>query len=403
MKLTAKTIATLKLREGQSECEIYDEALRGFGIRIREGGSRNFIFRYCNPSGKIQRMTIGPATAETAGPAREQAAKYALEVAAGKDPAQDKKDAKETAKQDAEHTFGVQVERYLKARESEFKPHSFADVVRHLTGHAAALHKLPIKSVTQLNVASLLSKVEAERGPVSANRVRTSLSAFFNWVLSEGVRLPEGNPVTHTRKREEKSRDRVLTHDELKRVWSACEDDHFGAIVKLLMLTAQRREEIAGLRCAEVNDDKAQIELPKERTKNAREHVVPLSDTAKAILNRIPRADRVFVFGRDDTGYSGFTRSKDRLDKRLGEIAHWTVHDLRRTAATLMAGELGVQPHIIEAVINHVSGHKAGVAGIYNRATYEKEKRIALDSWAEHLTAIVEGRTAKVVAFKRGA
>jgi integrase len=395
MKLNAKTLAALKLPDGKADVEFFDEDLTGFGLRIRTG-SRKFVFRY-RSGGTYRRLSLGPATPETVGPARKRAAELALEVAAGKDPAL----AKEVAKQEAEHTFGSQVALYLKAREPEMRPHPFGEVQRHLTNHAAALHKLPIKSVAQENIAKLLNEVEVERGPVSANRTRTSLSAFFNWVLSEGIRLPEGNPVEHTRKREEQSRDRVLTHDELKRVWTACEGDHFGAIVKLLMLTGQRREEIAGLRCVEVKDD--QIELPQERTKNGREHIVPLSDAAKAILDRFPRGDRLFVFGRDDTGYSGFTRSKERLDKRIGEIAHWTVHDLRRTAATLMAGELRIQPHIIEAVLNHVSGHKAGVAGIYNRASYEKEKRAALALWAEHLTAIVEGRLAKVVPIKQRA
>jgi len=147
-----------------------------------------------------------------------------------------------------------------------------------------------------------------------------------------------------------------------------------------------------------------QIELPGERTKKGRPHIIPLSEPAKAILAKFPRDDRGCVFGRDSTGFSGWSKAREKIDRRIAEagkpLDHWTPHDLRRTVATQMAG-LGIQPHIIEAVLNHVSGHKAGVAGIYNRATYDKEKREALNLWGEHVLALVEGRAATVVPLKR--
>jgi integrase len=288
----------------------------------------------------------------------------------------------------------------LKARKPELKGRYFDEIERHLMNHASSLHKLPLKSVTQLNIANLLNKIEAERGPVAPNRTRASLSQFFSWVLSEGIDLPKGNPVTHTRKRAERSRDRVLTDDELRRIWNACNPTEcYGAIVRLLILTGQRRDEIASLRCAEVED--GQINLPKARTKNKRPHIVPLSDVAKEILDRFPRKDRETVFGETGmTGYGALSQSKKKLDERIGKIEPWTLHDVRRTAVTGMA-ELGVQPHVIEAVVNHVSGHKGGVAGIYNRASYEPEKRAALNLWAEHLLAVDEGRKAVLVPMKR--
>src|SRR5262249_33216291 len=141
---------------------------------------------------------------------------------------------------------------------------------------ARPLHSLPVTKVTQRDIANLLNAIARDRGEVSANRARSSLSAFFSWLMSEGVRLPEGNPVAYTRKRDEQSRDRVLTNDELRAIWSGCRDDDFGAIVKLLMLTGQRREEIGALRYAEINGDK--IEYPEARTKNGIPHSVPLSD-----------------------------------------------------------------------------------------------------------------------------
>jgi integrase len=166
----------------------------------------------------------------------------------------------------------------------------------------------------------------------------------------------------------------------------------------LLILTGQRREEVGSLGWSEVADDK--IVLPAERTKNKREHVVPLAAPARAILEGQPRRDgRDYVFGRGTGGFSGWSRCKARLDQRIAEIAGrplpgWTLHDLRRSCVTHMA-DLGVQPHVIEAVINHVSGSKASVAGIYNKSTYEREKTAALALWGEHVMALVKAAGAR--------
>jgi integrase len=128
-----------------------------------------------------------------------------------------------------------------------------------------------------------------------------------------------------------------------------------------------------------------------------------LSDAAKAILDRFPADGREYLFGRDETnGFArSYTRPKERLDARAG-FSNWRIHDLRRTCATGMAN-LGVAPHVVEAVLNHISGSKGGVAGIYNKAQYLPERRAALTLWAAHLTAIVEGRLAKVVSIKQRA
>jgi integrase len=397
-KLNAKTIGSLTLPQGKSEIDYWDDEITGFSVRIREGGSRKFSFRY-RIGGTIRRISLGPAIADPKAVAkvRETAADYAHRVSRGEDPAMEKA----TARAEAEHTVGALIETHLETRKREMKPRSFEEVERHLTRHASSLHRFPITKVTQSDIAKLLNGIETERGPIAANRTRSSLLSFFGWVLSEGTRLPEGNPVAHTRTRDEQSRDRVLTDAELKRIWRACPPTEYGAIVKLLMLTGQRRDEVAGLRSSELVG--SSITLPKERTKNGRAHVVPLSDPAKAILTTFPRNDE-FVFGQNcGAGFSGFSHCKAVLDETInrdGKMARWTLHDLRRTAATRMA-DLGVQPHIIEAVLNHVSGHKGGIAGVYNRATYDREKREALNLWAEHVMATVEGRAATVVPLKR--
>jgi integrase len=216
--------------------------------------------------------------------------------------------------------------------------------------------------------------------------------------------LIDSNPVIGTARNQERPRDRVLEPAELRLIWSALGSDDFGNIIKLLALTGQRAGEIAGLRWSEVRDDL--IVLPGERTKNHRLHTVPLTIAVWAILDAQPRRPgRDLVFGNGEGPFSGWSSCKERLDARIAAangkaLPHWTPHDLRRTAATMMA-ELGIQPHIVECVLNHASGFRAGVSGTYNRALYEPEKRQALDMWADHLLAIVESRSSNVTSLKR--
>jgi len=397
MRLTVKSAEGLKLPKGKTDYIEFDDDITGFGLRLREGGSRTWIYQYRIGS-KQRRMVLGSAASVPLRLARENAGKLEAKVKLGGDPAMDR----EAARREADNTFGPLVEQYLEDRKSEWRPRSEAEIRRHLTKHAKPLHKMPISAIGQRNIAGLLGELAKDAGNVTANRVRASLCAFFGWLIREGVRLPEGNVASYTNKREEKSRERVLTNAELKTIWKGCLDDDYAAVLKLLMLTGQRANEIAELRWDEVHDE--QIVLPAERTKNSRPHIVPLSESAKAILSNFSPGDRKYVFGRDDSGFQGWSKAKEKIDARIAEaakpLAHWTVHDLRRTVATQMA-ELGVQPHIVEAVLNHVSGHKSGVAGIYNRATYDKEKREALNLWAEHLLAIIEGRKATVVSMRR--
>jgi integrase len=175
-----------------------------------------------------------------------------------------------------------------------------------------------------------------------------------------------------------------------------------GADFSSLLKFNPRKDEIGGLMWSEIDLNARTITIPGSRTKNKQEHVVPLSDTAMSILAGIPvRQDRQHVFGRTlAAGFSGWSSAKAEFDAAV-KIADWRVHDLRRTAATQMA-ELGVEPHIIEACLNHISGHKAGVAGIYNKATYAAPKREALNRWAHHLKTIVAQATgANVTELKK--
>ena len=156
----------------------------------------------------------------------------------------------------------------------------------------------------------------------------------------------------------------------------------------------------------EIDVDKRVWRIDAERTKNGLPHDVPLSSLAVEILRRRERSDRALVFGSREGPFQGWSNAKSALDKRVlaklreqGALKPWRLHDIRRTVATRMA-DLGVQPHVIEAVLNHISGHKAGVAGVYNRASYANEKRQALDMWAAHVEALVEGRESNVIALR---
>lgn len=394
MKLSEKNTAGLSLPRGKLDHVWWDDDIAGFGIRVREGGTRNWIFRY--RIGKKQRsLILGSTTSVPLSLARKNAGELEARVRLGEDPALDK----QNAKQEADNTFGVLAAQYLEARKSQWRSKTRKGIDRYLNKYSKPLHRMPITALSQRDIANLLNSVAKASGDVTANRLRASLNAFIGWIIREGIRLPEGNVASYTNKREEKSRDRVLGDAELKAIWKACPDNGFGAIVKLLILTGQRKTEIGSLCWNEVHDE--QIVLPPNRTKNERTHIVPLTVLAQTILDQFRASGRNSVFGHYDTGFQDWTKAKIALDARIKgkPLEHWTLHDVRRSVATRMA-ELGVQPHIIEAVLNHVSGHKGGVVGIYNRATYDREKREALNLWAEHVMALVEGRKSVVVPVR---
>jgi integrase len=283
--------------------------------------------------------------------------------------------------------FGAATALYLDRKRASLRAGSFSEITRYLRQYSAPLHRMKLEEIDRRTIAVLLGQIEQTKGPVARNRVRSALSGFFAWAITEG--LLEANPVQGTAKVNEGSgRERVLTQEELRKLWRSLGDDRFSDIIRLLVLTGQRRNEIGHLQWSEVELARKLIVLPATRTKNGRKHELPLSQQALAIIERQPRRNSSEFLFSDVEGFKNWDYGKQRLDQRT-RIAQYTLHDLRRTAATHMA-ELGVQPHIIEAVLNHVSGHKGGVAGIYNRAKYADEMRSALQryaDWLERITA----------------
>lgn len=383
MRLTNQTAAAVQIPAGRDRIVVFDDDLPGFGVSVSKGGSRMWVVQYRNALGQSKRESLGKVGLLTATDARRAAGERLARAKLGEDPHAEKVKAKARAA----ITFGAVVEPYLEAVAPHLRPAYLAEASRYLRTVWKPLHKLPLHTVGRQEITEHLAKIRRETGPHAANRARAALSAHFAWLVGTGS--AEINPVMGVPKpAPEVRRARVLTEDEIARVWAACRDDDFGRIVRLLLLTGQRRDEVADMAWAELDLAGAVWSLPDPRVKNGQGHDVPLSATALQILSAMDRIEgRSLVFGQGEGGFQGFSRAKASLDKRSG-VTGWRLHDLRRTAATVMADRLKVLPHVVEAVLNHISGHKAGVAGIYNRALYATEKREALDLLGAYLAGL---------------
>ena len=376
-KITITTVKKLAQEGGW----LWDPEVRGLGAR-KQTRDVFYYLRY-RLGGRQYMKRIGrhgsPFTPDTA----RQVARVGLgEVAKGQHPTFGNGHA-----QAGGETFGDLVPRFLDRKRGELRPKTFAELARHLTVHALPFHGLRLGEIDKRAIAQRLDAIEEGIGGVTRNRVRVSLSAFFNWAGRNA--LAEGNPVRGTDSAKERRRDRVLSDPELTALWRALPPGRFGDILRLLVLTGQRRNEIAHLEWKEVDLAKGVIRLGPERTKNKHPHEVPLSGMAHAILKRNLPGPLVtirlegFVFGR----FTSWAPAKAALDGKLPGLPAFTIHDLRRTCATGL-GNLRVGPHIIETILNHRSGHKAGVAGTYNRSAYPEEAREALSRWADHVAAL---------------
>jgi integrase len=397
MKLDERTVRALPLESDRGKADVFyfDDALPGFGVRCRGSGKRSWIVQYRTAHGQ-RRFTIGAVEKFDLVTARKMAKRQLAEATLGGDPQEVKR------QQRLQRTFGSVVEDYLEAKRAKVRSRTFIEAKRYLTDTAywKCLHTRPIGSIKRDEIAAHLRSMTKRTGAVAVSRAQINLSSLFTWALGEG--LAEINPVVGTNTpAEPPPRDRVLKDHELAAIWRACEGDDYGRCIKLLALTGQRRGEVGGMCWSELDLDAGLWRLPATRVKNARAHIVPLSELAWSIIKAVPRRDDDDnLFGLGNVGFQNWGKAKDRLDVRIKPpLDAWRAHDLRRTAATGMAN-LGVLPHVIEAALNHQTGSKRGVAGVYNKSPYEREVRTALALWADHVRAIVEGTERKVVPLK---
>jgi integrase len=395
MKLTQAALASLRLPEGVNDRAFSIDDTPGFAVRLRRNreGKVKATFTFQYRFGKKQgRPVFGPATPATIPAARAWAMALYVKTKGGVDPVAER--AAAVAK--AGETVGACLELFLAQRAKTLRPRSLVEMRRHLLVHCRPLHRLPIADVDRRTVALLLNKLAETSGPVAANLTRSALSTFMVWAMKQG--LVDTNPVVATNKNPTQSRERTLTDDELRAIWLALDDgpDDYSALVRLLILTAARRQELGGLTWSECDLDAELIHLPRERMKQKRAFDLPLSPPAVAILKARPRhPDHDFVFGTK-IGFQTWSWAKRQLDERL-TIAPWRLHDLRRTAATRMAEKIKILPHVIEEVLGHA---RPGIAAVYNKSTYLPEKADALVRWAEYVSALAEGRPSKVVSLR---
>jgi integrase len=405
MNLNARTVAALRMPTGKTDVIYFDDALPGFGYRLRAGAGnkvlRSWVAQYRRTGGS-RRVLLGNAAALSAEQARAAAKKVLAAAALGQDPQADRRERRDKDR----HTLRSVATEYLQAKKSELRPRSYVESERYLlTGkYFKPLHTLAINAVSRADVSSRILAIAREAGNSTANRARSNLNALYVWSMQMG--LTDSNPVVGSvQPKESGGRTRVLSDAELSAIWRACGDDgDYSRIVRLLILLACRRQEIGSMQWPELDPERGLWAIPAERIKNGREHMLPLPLAAWAIIDSVPHiANRDYLFGTRAQGFKQWASSKAELDKRLGgSVAAWTLHDIRRSAATKMA-DIGIQPHIIEQILNHQSGHKSGVAGIYNRSSYEREVKTALALWADAMCALAEGGKRKVVKLQASA
>jgi integrase len=403
LKLDTKTIAGLELA-GRDEEIVWDHDLPGFGLRLRRNGGdtrRTFVVQYRISGRRTRRVTLGAAAKFTPPEARAAARKILARVALGADPQGEKQDKREAAAQ----TFKATADAYIaaKEKEKELRPASLKVAKLYLTGaYFKPLHSHPITTIRRSDIATCIRTIINSRSAPTAAAARRHVSSLFTWAISEGLLGDGAHPVEgSTRPEDSAARDHVLTDAELVAIWNACGNDDHGRIVRLLTLLGSRRQEVGGMRWSEFDLEAGTWTLPRERSKNNHPHTITLPAPALAIIRSVSRSTRDHLFGiHASNGFMGWSDAKRKLDRRLADtVKPWHLHDLRRSLATGMA-DIGIEPHIIEACLNHFSGHRRGVAGTYNRSSYASQMKAALARWSEHVLALVEGRKSNVVAMR---
>jgi integrase len=389
--LTVRTVKTLK--PGPDRQEIPDALLPGLYLVIQPSGGISWAIRY-RVGRRSRKYTLSPNPGRDLKAARKYAREALDKVADGRDPGVEKAQARTLQGDTIEAAVGLFIERHcLRVNRSTTTQRLLKTYVVPRWGSRR------IQDVSRRDVRALLDDIVDAGKPIAANRVFSAVRKFFNWALERDI--IDASPCAGVKPPSPaRSRDRILDDDELRNVWRAANQlgYPFGALVKLLTLTAARRDEVRTMRWSEIDAEGRIWTLPGARTKNGKVHVIPLSEAALDVLANVPRInDSDFVFTTSgEVPWRDCTKAKRKLDALLpADMPGWVLHDLRRTAASGMA-RLGVSLPVIEKVLNHSSGSFAGVAGIYQRYDFAAEKQRALETWGRHVLAL---GAPNVVAF----
>ena len=352
------------------QIEVFDRGYPGLLLRVSYGGGKAFAMFYRH-GGKLRRLTLGWHPAMTLAEAREAWREARRLVAMGQDPGH--------APVRKGDTFTAVVSEWIKRDKRDAKPSTIYQIEAALRRDVLTLWgSREVGSISKREIHELLDGI-VDRAPGTARAVHSHLRSLFRWAA--GREIISINPMVGVEPPTTvKARDRVLSDAELVKIWRAADADDYGPLIKLLILTGARREEVTQLRWSEVVDDA--IHLGTERTKTGEPRTIPLSPQALAILAGVPR-NGALVFGNK----RAWPRAKARIDAAARINQPWVVHDLRRSCATGLQ-RLGVQLQVVEAILGHV-GTRAGIVGVYQRHDFLEEKRAALEAWGKHVGGLI--------------
>jgi integrase len=375
-RLTDKALTDTAVRKAlphRARYDLYDAALRGFGLRVAVSGTKTwFVMRRVR--GRMVRHKLGRYPEVGLAEARSRAAVALRMMSDGENPNSKRGDLFESV-----------FEEWMTRDQANNR--SVGNVRNAITKHALPdLRSRPIGEIHKADILRLIDRIVDSGSPVQANRVLSYLKRLFNWCKERD--LLAANPAMDiSGPTKEVSRERVLSQKELREIVRAAARIGYpwGSMVLMLILTGQRLEEVANATWSEINFEDRSLSLGGNRTKNGRPHYIPLSDQATEVLANIPRKSEHWVFTTNGTGpVRGFSQAKGRIDKESG-VNGWTFHDLRRSFATHATETLGVSPVVVDKILNHSSGAVKGVAAVYQRGEYRTERRTALENWGKYI------------------
>jgi len=421
LKLTDLAIQQIRSPK-QGQIDYFDLNRPSFGVRVSSKGTKSF-FVMARPEGKLRRITLGRYPLLTLKDARGQAGDISGQIASGEYSSSRKIEQIKGDLYFKRNAFESVAEEFMdKYARNRLRPKTIREYERTLLGPSTKhLAKRPLSEIKKSDIRTILDDILAQDRRASADRTLAYLRKFFNWAADRDyIQYPPTDRIRPTFS--PTKRDRALSTEEIIWVWKAFEVETrretaggasvFGPFLKLLLLTGQRRDEVARMEWRELKKlgkVSALWELPQappppadQRTKNGLPHLVPLSPLAVEILGSVPRISDKYVFSTNGkTPISGFSKLKQRIDLTISDLRRgaglppiepWTLHDLRRTFSTQLNGTLHVETKVVEACLNHLSGEaKKGVAGVYNRALYLPERRDAMDRWSAYLLELGSG------------